>query len=80
MRRLLMMGAPKGLGGGKQPRQSRIALSCHMPGKDVTIKLNRMDAVPFSHIRHLGVETQNSTQGLQDYHASIATRFPLNSV
>ena len=49
----------------KGPRGRRAALpvqdcsSCHMPAADLIIKLNRMDAVPFSHIRHLGAEAAN---------------------
>jgi c(7)-type cytochrome triheme protein len=29
--------------------------SCHMPAADVVITMNRMDPVPFSHLRHLAV-------------------------
>ena len=32
---------------------------CHMPSADIVIKLNRMDPVAFSHIRHLGVDSGN---------------------
>ncbi len=32
--------------------------ACHMPAADIVIKLNRMDAVAFSHIRHLGVDSE----------------------
>ncbi len=45
------------------PRNSATALAikecsaCHMPTGDVTIKLNRMDPVAFSHIRHLGADS-----------------------
>jgi c(7)-type cytochrome triheme protein len=53
---------------GPRGRQAASAVSdcssCHMPGEDVIIKLNRMDAVPFSHTRHLGVGTPNSDSRL----------------
>lgn len=28
---------------------------CHMPAQDIAITMNRMNAVPFSHVRHLAV-------------------------
>ena len=31
---------------------------CHMPATDIVVKLNRMDPVAFSHIRHLGVDSK----------------------
>jgi c(7)-type cytochrome triheme protein len=49
----------------KGPRRQLIAASiddcrsCHMPATDIIIKLNRMDPVAFSHIRHLAVDPQN---------------------
>jgi c(7)-type cytochrome triheme protein len=47
----------------KGPRSKRAATSiqdcqaCHMPAIDIVIKLKRMDAVQFSHVRHLGVDS-----------------------
>lgn len=44
------------------PRTKRAAApvqecsSCHMAAVDIIITLNRMDPVPFSHLRHLGVD------------------------
>jgi c(7)-type cytochrome triheme protein len=44
------------------PRNKHVAAAikdcqaCHMPAHDVVIKLNRMDPVTFSHIRHLAVD------------------------
>jgi c(7)-type cytochrome triheme protein len=46
------------------PQSSSIAASiqdcsaCHMPAGDIVITLNRMDAVAFSHVRHLGVDAE----------------------
>lgn len=31
--------------------------ACHMPSADIVIRLNRMDPVAFSHVRHLGLES-----------------------
>ena len=48
----------------KGPRVRRAAspvkdcVACHMPAADIVIKLNRMDPVAFSHIRHLGVDSE----------------------
>jgi c(7)-type cytochrome triheme protein len=48
----------------KGPRAQRAAspvqdcTACHMPSADIVIKLNRMDPVAFSHIRHLGVDSE----------------------
>jgi c(7)-type cytochrome triheme protein len=45
------------------PRSKRVAASiqdcqaCHMPSADIIIELKRMDAVPFSHVRHLGIDS-----------------------
>jgi c(7)-type cytochrome triheme protein len=38
-----------------------------VPDTDVIIKLNRMDAVPFSHFRHLAVETKNKYSRLTGF-------------
>jgi c(7)-type cytochrome triheme protein len=52
-------------GSTKAPRSRSAAASiqdcaaCHMPATDIVITLNRMDAVAFSHTRHLSAELIN---------------------
>lgn len=51
-------------GRSKRPRGQlpaapiRNCAACHMPDTDIVIKLNRMDPVAFSHIRHLASDTR----------------------
>jgi c(7)-type cytochrome triheme protein len=52
-------GRTKGPRGRQAASSVQDCSSCHMPAADSITKLNRMDAVTFSHIRHLGVETGN---------------------
>lgn len=41
--------------------------SCHTPVTDSIIKLNRMDAVQFSHVRHLNIKTNNNYSSLTGF-------------
>lgn len=49
------------------PRRKRAAhaisecAACHMPHRDIVIRLNRMDAVPFSHANHMGVQAEKKS-------------------
>jgi c(7)-type cytochrome triheme protein len=57
-------GACHDVGAKSTPEQKKASAisdcsSCHMPAADVIIELGRMDAVPFSHTRHLGTEIKN---------------------
>jgi c(7)-type cytochrome triheme protein len=51
-------------GAARGPRTQRPAFpvedcgACHMPAADIVIKLNRMDPVAFSHVRHLGADSE----------------------
>ncbi len=49
-------GRTRGPRGHQSASPVRDCSSCHIPTTDSIIKLNRMDAVPFSHVRHLRVE------------------------
>lgn len=48
-------GKTKGPHTKKAASSARDCSACHMPARDVVIGLKRMDAVAFSHVRHLGV-------------------------
>jgi c(7)-type cytochrome triheme protein len=48
-------GKTKGSGGMVAAAIQECA-ACHMPSADIIFKLNRMDPVPFSHVRHLRVD------------------------
>lgn len=50
-------GRTKGPRSGLSAASIQDCSSCHMPAADIVIKLNRMDPVAFSHIRHLAVDT-----------------------
>jgi c(7)-type cytochrome triheme protein len=41
----------------------RDCAACHMPGADIVIPMNRMDPVPFSHLRHLAPGPDPSASG-----------------
>jgi c(7)-type cytochrome triheme protein len=78
-------------GQAKGPRRQITAVSikdckvCHMPNADIVITMNRMDPVPFSHLRHLAIDPakkSNRRSGLScgDCHPepfSRATKSPI---
>jgi c(7)-type cytochrome triheme protein len=41
---------------GRQASSIEECSSCHMPAADIVFKLNRMDPVKFSHVKHLAVD------------------------
>jgi c(7)-type cytochrome triheme protein len=60
-------GRTKGPRGRQAASPVRDCSSCHMPATDTVIKLNRMDAVAFSHTKHLGVDAKNKHSRLSGF-------------
>jgi c(7)-type cytochrome triheme protein len=54
--------------------------SCHMPADDVSIQLNRMDPVAFSHIRHLMANPGNKSSNPVGYTCSDCHPAPFERV
>jgi c(7)-type cytochrome triheme protein len=49
-------GRTKGSHAGRAAAPIKDCPACHMPPADIVIKLNRMDPVAFSHVRHLAAD------------------------
>jgi c(7)-type cytochrome triheme protein len=54
-------GSTKGPSSRQAASPVQDCASCHMPAADIVFKLNRMDPVSFSHIKHLAVGTERKT-------------------
>jgi c(7)-type cytochrome triheme protein len=54
-------GTTRGVRGTATAFSTKDCTQCHMPTSDIVIKLNRMDPVIFSHIRHLGVNAEHKS-------------------
>jgi c(7)-type cytochrome triheme protein len=52
---------------GRQASSIEECGSCHMPAADIVFKLNRMDPVKFSHMKHLAVDPGKKTSKQTGY-------------
>jgi c(7)-type cytochrome triheme protein len=50
-------GSTKGIRGQRAASPIEECGACHMPASDIVFRLNRMDPVKFSHVKHLSAET-----------------------
>jgi c(7)-type cytochrome triheme protein len=56
-------GQTKGTNGRPAP-DAKDCGACHMPASDISFKLNRMDPVRFSHVKHLSADAGKKTRNL----------------